>query len=46
MYKKYEPWLEYIENYYSSVLLVYRIYPNLDFTNFKSIVSLQKKGLV
>lgn len=41
-YKRYEPWLDYIEDYYSSVLVVYKIHPQTDYQNLKSIVSLQK----
>lgn len=41
-YKRYEPWLDYIEDYYSSVLLVYRIHEKADFGAFREIVKKQK----
>lgn len=45
-YKTFEPWLDYIEDYYASVLMVYRIFDGVDFANIRATAKKQREKLI
>jgi hypothetical protein len=45
-YKRYEPWLEYIEDYSSTILMVYKIPQNIEFKSLSEMAGKQKEGLL